>query len=290
MRSVGNAVAQSATVDRATCVTVATFIWIVDGLPLGGRRRTEPSLAKFAPKASNSKVGGERSGTVVHGERGRDVSDFYTGSGGICLLLVRGSFRCFRPSLDSGNNKQRRSIWYKRAVLASDEESRGERGACAKAACEQTDEARSEEVLRKASPSGTESPRDGYASLTGRGTKELFFLGDPGSSDRRELVRGSKMFSGLKIVYAPNAGKHDTEVGSNNEIRTKESWSIYATRNIRLPFGTEERPNGRPLLRWSKYATDYEEYFIITSGLRDRRTAEVGAIAAWSVNATELSR
>lgn len=111
---------------------------------------------------------------------------------------MRGSFRFPGPSWDSGNDKQRRSIWYKRAVLASDEESRGERGACAKAAYEQTDEARSEEVLRKASPSGTESPRDGYAGLTGRGTEELFFLGDPGSSDRRELVRGSEMFSGLR--------------------------------------------------------------------------------------------
>lgn len=111
---------------------------------------------------------------------------------------MRGSFLDFRTFRDSGNKKQRRSFLREKGRPDGEEVSRGERRGHGKAACEQTDEARSEEVLRKASPSGTESPREGYAGLTGRGTIELFFLGDPGSSDRRELVRGSEMFSGLR--------------------------------------------------------------------------------------------
>jgi len=83
-------------------------------------------------------------------------------------------------------------------VLGSDEASRGELGASAKAACEQADEALSEEVLREARTSGIESPRGRYAGLTGRGTAELPSARDTGSSDRRELVRVRERNSGLR--------------------------------------------------------------------------------------------
>jgi len=69
-------------------------------------------------------------------------------------------------------------------------------GGLAKAACEQTDEAQSEEVLREARTSGTESPRGGYAGPTGRGTAELLLVRETGSSDRRELVRVNELISG----------------------------------------------------------------------------------------------
>jgi len=96
-------------------------------------------------------------------------------------------------------------------VLRSDDASRGERGAHAKAACEQADEARSEEVLREARTSGTESPRGRYAGLTGRGTEELFFARQTGSSERSELVR----------VDEGNSGLRSEEIGSVVEERER---------------------------------------------------------------------
>lgn len=103
-------------------------------------------------------------------------------------------------------------------------------GGYAKAACEQTDEALSEEVLREARTSGTESPRGGYAGLAGRGTEELPSARDTGSSDRRELVR----------VRERNSGPGSEEIGSVVEKRgalligcsehkhnkTQKAWSI----------------------------------------------------------------
>lgn len=95
-------------------------------------------------------------------------------------------------------------------MLGSDDASRGEQGASAKAAYEQTDEAQSEEVLREARTSGTESPRGRYAGLTGRGTIELLLVRDTGSSDRRELVRVNERISGPEneeIVFVVESGE-----------------------------------------------------------------------------------
>jgi len=65
-----------------------------------------------------------------------------------------------------------------------------------KSAFEQDDEARSEESLREARTSGTESPRGRHAGPTGRGTTELLLVRGTGSSDRRELVRVNEPISG----------------------------------------------------------------------------------------------
>lgn len=64
-----------------------------------------------------------------------------------------------------------------------EEASRGERRGHVKAACEQVDEARSEETLRDGISERTLAPRDRYARRYGRGygATELWFLATGGS-------------------------------------------------------------------------------------------------------------